>query len=417
MRFIETSKLNDYVLYLKQYLKTNSSRDFYENIDDVNKISLQEFSIEHDKKFLQEVQALFNVVITIIYHPHITNKREEVVIRVEQAQQLSREAFVDTIRDGMLWKKHGAKMIPEEVHYHYHVDELKIYENRFIVFLVGLIDRELAKFSEFYLLKLPSLASCSQYDRNEIGDIIVTIDRLRRKAMFIKNTRFYKEIAKEKPISPKVQPTNILLKDGLYRFCYRFYRDFVVVEDIAAAKANLRGFYSVLLFKAIKDLGFLCLSSDDKSHSFENDKFLLKVDFLDSDRLSLDVHFKGEPKGDAKHILVFCPESEVKSSEDNIYSDYQSIEFISLWELSHSDDSVPTCICTGKEENMIRDWLLSKITTFDIHNSVYERYCPICKSRELEDIGSEYVCSACSSRYSLSSLGDEKVIWFRKIRK
>ena len=227
MRFIETKKLNDYIIGTGSFLTDNIVENFSERLDALEKVSLQSFSIENDKKFLRDVSAVLNVIVSIIYHPHISNKREEVIIRIEQAQQIGQEAFLNTIRDSKLWKAHDARMIPEEVYYYQHIDELRIYENRFIGFLIDLIDKELAKFSAFYLSRLPTLTSLdSTLDSSQVGSVIVDIDRLRRKTQFIKNTYFYREVSKGKPISHKIQPTNILLKDRLYRFCFKFYRSF-----------------------------------------------------------------------------------------------------------------------------------------------------------------------------------------------
>ena len=192
MRFIETKKLNDYILSTGNFLGEVTPEDFSERLNALDTISLQEFSIEHDRSFLREVASVLNVIVSIIYHPHISNKHEEVIIRIELAQQTSREDFLDTVRDSKLWKEHDARMIPEEVHYHQYIDELRIYENRFIGFLIDVIDKELAKFSTFYLSRLPVIDSAtSTLDRGQIGEAIVEIDRLRRKTQFIKNTRFY----------------------------------------------------------------------------------------------------------------------------------------------------------------------------------------------------------------------------------
>ena len=147
MRFVETAKLNDYILLAKRLMKYESPRSAYAEIEKLETESMQSFSIESDRAFLKEVSSVLNVIISIIYHPHIANKREEVVIRIEQAQQISEEAFRQILADSRLWKSHGMKMIPEEVYHYQHIDELRIYENRFIGLLISLIDKALSSFS------------------------------------------------------------------------------------------------------------------------------------------------------------------------------------------------------------------------------------------------------------------------------
>lgn len=420
MRFVETKKLNDYVTSVGGFFDEEIGADLPERLASLGSVSLQSFSIEHDRSFLRQVSAVLNVIVSIIYHPHISNKREEVIIRVEQAQQVSQEAFLDTLKDGKLWKKHDVRMIPEELHYHQYEDELRIYENRFIGFLVDVIDRELAKFSAFYLSRLPTLnLDGGELDSNEIGATIVEIDRLRRKTQFIKGTHFYKEVSRGKPISSKIQPTNILLKDRLYRFCFKFYRSIARYEDVSAAKSDLRAYYTLLLFGELCRCGFAAVASGDGEYVFEREDFFVTLRFTDKVTLEIETVCRTiEGATPCKHVLGFYVETEVRLGEGEISSEgYEGAEMISIWELCCADGGRLSDFRMGKEEELIREWLATKISKVAADRRVYRKYCPVCRSRGVEANGGVYACPACDSRYMFDTDGEADEVWFRRIRR
>ena len=419
MRFIETKKLNDYVRVAGSLFDDDITSDLADRLENLPRVSLQSFSIEHDRAFLREVASVLNVIVSIIYHPHLSNKREEVIIRIEQAQRVDQESFLATIKDGKLWKKHDIRMIPEEIYYYQHEDELRIYENRFIGFLVDVIDRELAKFSAFYLQRLPTLTALDEeLDSKQIGTVIMEIDRLRRKTQFIKNTYFYKTVSKGKPISAKIQPTNILLKDRLYRFCFRFYRSIARYEDAALAKRDLRAYYTILLFRELVAGGFELTASEKGSYRFENADFELLLDMSCDGALSLSVKCRAMPEAVSTHILGFSVETERQSSMSDIdIAGYEGAEMLSLWELCYADGGDLSGFRMGSEAELIHDWLASKVNKVAADKNIYRKYCPVCRSRGIDLEGGIYTCPSCGSRYMFDETAAEETVWFRKIRK
>jgi len=420
MRFIETKRLADYIVSTGSFLSDDITQGFTERLDSLNKISLQDFSVEHDTEFLQEISSVLNVIVSIIYHPHLSNKHEEVIIRTELAQQIGRDDFAETIRDSKLWKEHDARMIPEEVHYRLHIDELRIYENRFIGFLVDVIDKELLKFSNFYLAKLPTVDSAGYaLERNQIGNVIVEIDRLRRKVQFIKGTYFYKEVSKGKPISRKIQPTNILLKDRLYRFCFKFYRNYSRYEDPEAATRDLRDYYTILLFKALRDRGFELKSQQNGKYNFENAEFSISVERWNDESLSITTTYSKLPSTPAKHLVLFSVESEPFSSfsEINGENEHDGTELLSAWELSFIDGGQLKPAMFDTETNLAAEIIASTMQTATADRAIYKKYCPVCRSRGITAFDNVYSCPKCTSSYMFSETDDGLNVWFRKIRK
>ena len=416
MRFIETKRLSDFASANAGFFDGPLCETLPSRLEALERVSLQEVSLTADRSFLEEIGRVLNVIASIIYHPHISNKREEVIVRIEQAQQLSREDFYDTARDSKLWKEHDLQMIPEEVYYHQHIDELRIYENRFIGFLIDRIDRELTHYGNFYLLRLPTLSSRTPaLDASAVGALIVTIDRLRRKTQFIKNSFFYREVSRGKPISHRIHPTNILVKDRLYRYCFRFYRTLSFYEDRGAAERDLCTYYTVLLFEELTREGFVLSKAEKEGFLFERADFSLLLSTVPAEAaLEMTVTPRGFSTTPARHRLEFLSESEETPYPPTALD---GRELLSPWELRRADQGHSVCTMSAPETEMIRAWLQSKIRIETADPAVYTRYCPVCGHRGVEHKEDRLTCPACTSSYVFDQTGKGGTVWFRKIRK
>ncbi len=415
MRFIETAELNDLINKSLKLNKRRSVAALFSDIEDMELISLQNASLDHDVEFLRAVTSLLNVIVSIIYHPHISNKTEEVVLRVEKVGSLGNDEFRQILTDSKLWRRHGAEMIPEEVHYKQYIDEMCIYENKFICLLIDMVDRELTKYSTFYVSKLPTYDSRSaSLPKNEVGDLIITVDRLKRKIRFIKETFFYKTVSREKPISGRIKPTNILTKDRLYCHCYRFYRRFVCYEDVEAIKTDLMIYYVLLILKAVKKRGFELApgtNMNDDVLKLVGAHFSLELEIVANGAISMTVMPKGTAP--ARHLLRFSID-DVEENREAVSGSYDSEESMSLWGLTALDAaSVRVC---ASEKNLVRSWLESKLRLAKLEHRIYSIYCPVCRARAVAEEKGIYTCNECGSQYVfLDPKGDD--VWFRKIRK
>ena len=150
MKIIEERYLKKEIKKLNQYSKEHRSfLDFFNNVDPVMDKTLQDLSFKSDLNFFKEIEFILSVITSIISHPHLVNKGEEIIVRADQANHASTEMFNKTMRDSLLWKENSElNMVPEYVYYHQQIDELRIYENIFIVMLVKMIEQELNKYNE-----------------------------------------------------------------------------------------------------------------------------------------------------------------------------------------------------------------------------------------------------------------------------
>ena len=153
MKIIEERYLKKEIKKLNRYSKEHRSfLDFFNNVDPVMDKTLQDLSFKSDLNFFKEIEFILSVITSIISHPHLVNKGEEIIVRADQANHVSTEMFNKTMRDSTLWKENDqTDMVPEYVYYYQQIDELRIYENIFIVMLVKMIEQEINKYNEFYV--------------------------------------------------------------------------------------------------------------------------------------------------------------------------------------------------------------------------------------------------------------------------
>ena len=426
MRSVEKISLKEFVSDMKEYcMSYPTSQDFYNNLGKLDMSSLQSLSCEKDKDYLQQVNRILRIIMSIVAHPHISNKREEIVTRIEQAQQLSEEEFRRVLMDGSMWKRHNSTMIPETVYYYQHVDEIAIYENQFICLLIDLLDKDLSMYSEFYLALLPSYNE--DHPRMMVGEpsqkLLRQIDLLRKRISFLKNTRFYKEISKVKRISRNVQRTNILLKDNLYKQTYRFYRQFISYENEGVAHKDLQMFYFVLLLKDLSHRGFVFDRSDTAYNrniwSFSDSQFEIKLSF-DKNNFGFDlVIFDRFSNETARHMLLLSPTisfSEIKEPEIKAWD---TVEALSLWNrVDIEDHNKQPFEKIRTEAQLVGEWLDDKLAYSIANQDVYSHYCPVCKSKNIDIKNGVHTCQRCKSQYVFThNKTRNTVLWFTKLRR
>ena len=445
MKIAEKATLRDYIESLDIACNEfSNANDFYNNINSVPEFSLQRATFEKDMEFLAEVSKILSIISSIISHPHISNKREEIVIRIEQARHLQQDAFRQVLQDSSLWKSRKGKMIPEQVYYYQHVDELRIYENQFIVLLVDLLDVEISKCNSFYLGKLPFAVAGDNIDFSPIttsipqGDCALAIKRaekLKRRIRFIKNTNFYKVVSQGKGISPVIKPTNILLKDRLYRACFKFYRQFVRYDDELALKEDIAKFASVITLKTLGDLGFTLTSAVDCENGgisdnraiapfFNGSTFNLSKNGFnatcgynkDLNALFLTVDYDNIEGSKVSHLLAFDIEEENNFTFD-CNDNFLTVDIFSVWNSFAWENNKKRLLAGDfNEKEMIKQWILSKITVILGDKEVYSKYCPVCKARSVDASDNGAVCSHCGSEYLFIDEQNSRV-WLKKIRR
>ena len=234
---------------------------------------------------------------------------------------------------------------------------------------------------------------------------------------------FYKEVSRGLKISKNIKPTNILLKDRKYRFCFKFYRKFVTYEDELALIKDYRNYCFMNLLKVMNSRGYELIESDNnviKSKKmklmFESNEFKLEFKYKDLE-LHLKVTSKKSKKYSCKHVLLFNESFSEESNKRLVKNDEVcTTDAISIWSLARVLDDVKVINTNPLTEvELITMWLDSKINETVGSEELYSRYCPVCKSRNVEANDKLlYTCHNCESIYAFTNVKLNK-LWIMRV--
>ena len=282
MKIIEEQYLKKTINTLNKFAKEHSiANSFYRNLDSVEINSLQDLSFKNDIEFFEQINFILSVITSIVVRPHISNTGEEIILRSDQVGSIQNDMFMETLKDASLWKHNKEKeMIPEYVHYYQNIDLIRIYENIFIVMLINMLDTELNNYVEFYskmILTFQGQHSLSLSD-DKVQIAFSKIELLLIKIRILKSTYFYKVISKGGSCKlSHVRPTNILLKDRLYNYCFKFYRSLITYEDKDALARDFSVYYFMLMLKKFKELDFKLTLQASSQNMFHCDVYHIQL--------------------------------------------------------------------------------------------------------------------------------------------
>lgn len=436
MKIIEEKLLKNEIDKLNNFATKNPFlADFYSNLDFASIDTLQNLSFKSDLEFFDEISFILSVIASIIAHPHMLNKKEEIIVRSELANQVTPEMFQKTIRDSTLWKEDDTlDMIPQYVYYYQHIDELRIYENIFIVSLIKLIEQEIKKYNAFYVSNLITYVDQDKLS-NEDDMAVKAIHKIRKlsnRIKHIKNTYFYKEVSKANTNLGNIHPTNILLKDRLYNYCFKFYKKIRTYDDSTLLIDDMRSYYYLLIVKALKEKGYQ-INNFDRAVIFKANKFVVYKTILTSDmfeitivsnnnKFGLDIEIKNKylkENNTSKHLLLFSDDPLFNEIEIKKEKGYDTTEIISIWNLGLVEDNISIIFKNIVSENeMAKKYIFDKLTALTVSYDLYSQYCPICKSNDLKLIDDTYFkCVNCNSKYSFFKKDKKDYVWFNRIRR
>lgn len=422
MKIIEETQLKQSILKLNKYQSEYKGiRAYYRNLDELNLESLQDFSLEKDNEFFDEISFILSVITSIISRPQLSNKGEDIIIRADIAGHISTDAFKQVFKESNLWKEKNLEMVPEYVHHYQYTDELKIYENIFIGMIIKLIDTELVKYKDFYISLIPSFNQNDNIvlENKEIEKTLRTIEKLQRKLRYIKNTYFYREISKCNLTLKNIQPTNILLKNRLYNYCYKFYKKFIQYVDQESLLEDFRTYYKHLILKVFKANNF---ALDESKSQKINDLSFIFNDYsvqltLNENKPSILLSIKYRSIV-AKHQLLFDIERTLLQTNIESEEEVLTTNIITLWNIYDVENTnLPLFKNQVSEEELVKYWIMDKFQENFANRNLYEKYCPVCKGKNIDAEGELYSCPSCNSIYTFKKIENKDVIWFLKFRR
>ena len=425
----------------------------------------QKYSYDKEKANLEQLKTLTDKILSIVYNPHIKVETNEIIQRSELSGKLSHDSFSETMRDPRLWKEKRGSMVPEYVHTVETIDSIDTYENRFICLLVSEIYEDVKSLLDDLA---PSMESIEEHYQNktltfgefsmirdmqkrdypyssfvfdnmgEADEIESLAGKVNRRVKNLKGTEFYKLVSRH-AISRNVIPTNILIHDNLYSYCYRYYVSNYMREEKEDRKRQVLYFNYVLvcLLLGLRKKGIL--TEGNSSFLLDNGVLSVSLDHLvygpfqmevcsDSKDLSVMIRVvlsldNGETRESGYSLLVrdiytqnnkeqikrIKAEKEnegyrfILVTGNNIVKDYDSVLTLSF----HRQDG----------EKKISDLLSAMTVLMDGDRKLFSGYCPVCGHRHVRFDGMDYVCKDCNSRYVISDVGGRSLLWIESLRR
>lgn len=417
--------------------------------------------INYDEKlqYIRELKKVVDKITNIVYKPHIISVEEDIVTRSEIAPKVTREGFHATMRDSRLWKQKNGEMTPEYVHTVENTDSIETYENKFITLLIKIIDRESKElinnltpekdsFEQYYQITGLTFASKSMVtDFNNIGEFyqdflykkadslsesLSLLSKINKRIKNIKRTQFYREL-ENKCDNIQIMPTNILIHDNIYAYCYRFYKNNLQnLTDSESQDVFYYNYFTICLLKYLADNKMLKLHGKKKvrmefSHDgrlvlksiiFNRGLFVFSLNSEEGGHLLIETELARKAYANTMLIPVFKYNSESQRTVAAIENEemHKIVVTNANFTDSYSD------VLTYKYTNENRDYALKNFVgslglVFETESDQYDEICPICGRTTLFMRDSDYICNACHSRYQITSRFKSRLLWIKSLRR
>lgn len=402
--------------------------------------SFSAFEDEDYSSVLQAIKSAMPALSAVVENPRYILGNELELKRSDMVTRLSAEGIRETIRNSTLWRNDGGVYTPDFVYADTVIDDYDIYENRVVCALVDRLLRILSVLMNYSRAGIKTLygecrqsASLSKLDLVRIVDdgllarkenILVVykdIFYLRKRLFLLRDTPYLRRMAKCKKFTDrKVNLTNIFDKDPNYHSCYKLWNALNNFEaaftqlDAEERQSAYRAFVSLSLINSYVKRGFKIVSNVKVGNVTKN--FTLKDFALRNELFSVYL----STQEDKIKILVQCPAVRVQQKtnvaliSDTIMSaDYGDSFVVSLYNTNYSDVSVYASPSNNTSLGSIESIARLTVLTFDVHDGVYDRICPICGNKELVRQKLYIFCPECKAAYLFPESGK---VWINRFK-
>ena len=423
--------------------------------------------VTNEYLFVDDVATAITHLKAIFKEPHISLKQEEAILNASNASSFDQRSLNQSVKDEKLWKLDGGVPHPEYVHGYVQEDDLAIYENRFLSALIDvLFNAVTAKLSEVvvklktfngeiagYDLNLDSNAfNRSDYVKfvqdngglpvlttNKDGTVTIinALARARKNLLALKDTQIYVACKKAKGFDIEtVQPTNIIMHDVHYNFCYKFFTKYFKKDiNFCSDKEMYVNFVTVSSFLALDNLGFTA-DEENESISINNatnlkfspltfskapfivkltqgeDELIVKV-INEVDRSTAKYSFKIVYSKDAKK--PFIPEDYAYKLMKDKQPDVIGAYLITDVGRDGSENVTKIVANQCDAEKALDNLFKSILMLAEGSEYVHSRYCPICGGSMVSSEGEDYYCDTCNGLYHLFDYKNKTLIWIKRL--
>ena len=202
-------------------------------------MSLRVKNFNDNESLIKDIDSLLVHITNIVNKYKVDLKREESVVRIEKFHKYDRKLIDKTSKDSRLFSIEGNKLYPNKLYSYEYIDDIDIYENRFVASLLLALKKEISdSYFKRFTENLPFLKAGISYgkygtyqllDKFAMNNKQITSDYkddlnvdLLNKINVLLRRDFFKKVS----IIPlnDVEVTNTLIGEEDYFACYDFYR-------------------------------------------------------------------------------------------------------------------------------------------------------------------------------------------------
>ena len=454
-RYIEDiqSKLDNKVLPLKllqmislEDIKSSTTFDYDESIT--------------KSKVIKQV---LDKIASILVKPQIKTDVEEVVIRSELSEKLSPYSFKQTMKEASFWKEKNGQMTPEYVRNEVSIDTVSTYENAFIAFLIDLLGQEVndlileisplvESLEEKFEMKGITYGKHSIFSKlgnypfnNEFKitesnsyEALSLLKKLEKRIIFFKSTENYR-LFKLFSLNKDIVPTNILIHNQAYNFCYKYYLENYqkgTKRDTFQREKNYYQYVLSLFLTHVYEVGMkntfnkINLRDIENSHllsfeetTFEDKYFSFKLT-QDEETTGFIVEVQYQDEQVTKYYFYTRYSYDNTNSNDVEYfikkkkEIYDDVILVTMNNTkSIFDNTLNLSIYRDDNFLMLNNLFGSLTMLFITQTELYEHKCPVCGKKTVEYVSEQYLCRDCGALYSIVKVDKKEALYIKTLRR
>lgn len=410
------------------------------------------------------IKSVVDKIISIIHKPLIKTDVEEVVIRSELSEKLSPYSFKETLKESRFWKMKNGQMTPEYVKNEVSIDTVSSYENAFIAYLTDLLGVEIndlileisplvESLEEKYEIKGATYGRRSLFQElgNEylhVGEFKTTesnsyealslLKKLEKRIIHIKSSENYR-LFKLFPLNKDIIPTNILIHNQLYNYCYKYYLDNYknsANRDSFQKEKNYYQYVISLLLTYIYDndlkhnLGKVSFKEITNTHllnfsklQFHDEDFLFVLT-QDEETTGFEIEVTFQKEIVTRYYFYVRYSYDDTNSHDIEYfikkkkETYDDVILITMNNNKLMFDNTLN-LSIYREDNfaMINNLYSSLTMLFVTETELYEHKCPVCGKKHIDFKGEHYECHDCGALYSIVKVDKKQALYIQTLRR
>lgn len=419
----------------------------------------EEIVVTNESVFADSVATAIVYIRSAFKDPHIFLKKEEIIQNVAVASHIDNETLRMNYKDSKLWKIRSLEASPEFVHAFVYEDDLAIYENRFLTYIIDTLFEMLTRRvnamkdtmttlggvagskkgkgitrSTFMQLEkekgsVPTLLSC---DDSKVA-IFNSFLKSRKRLTQLKQHPIYLACKKKGEFNIlNLHPTNILIADKQYHYCYDFYLNYLKREaDVMATQKMYQTFVAMQFLFALDKLGFSAKGQEVflgqsgqvkfKDVTLKKGAFSVTLSREKDEELYCKVvnTVSGSSAGYAVAIFHSSQLSSYTSFTARLdiekLNNPNAFRTVLITDYpSTNEDVIQVLPMRADVTEVLADVVKSFMLCAEGSTQAYSRVCPLCGGTLVTQSDVDHVCTSCDAMYNLYAFEGKEWVWIKR---